>query len=257
MSILWLSKPAIARGLFAIGLLFFCQISSAAIVSVIDPVGGDREVTIDQTTSGTRMSKSSFQSLINSINNLTKAAVFNADSFSNGLGAPDTSSSRDFSSEGTAYNDLLFTMTGITRYARSDAAGTSGTNGIFVSGAQTITLTPDPGYLVSHFGMTHLATSVATDTISVTVNFSGGGSDVFTAIGSAGPPTYWLGFVAPAGQSITTVNIVDSAGGVFANFDDVAVVVTAIPEPSSMVLLGVMFAGGLIGHRKRISSWLA
>jgi hypothetical protein len=229
------------------------SIAPAAIVSTIDPVGGDKDVTVDMVTSGTRISKADMQSLITSINDLTQAAVFNADSFNNGTGAPDNSSARDFSSEGTAYDNLVFNMSGITRYARSDAVGTSSVNGIYVSGTQTITLTPDSGYRISHFGMTHIATASALDTITVTVNFSGGGNDVFNAAGSAGAPAYWLGFVAPAGQSITSVVIVDSAGGAFANFDDVAVIATAtIPEPSSIGLSAMLLIfGGISTFRLR------
>lgn len=250
MNICWLPKSANTLGVFLSGILF-CTLSPAAIVSTIDPVGGDRDVTIDQVTSGTRISKANMQSLITSINDLTKAAVFNADSFNNGTGVPDTGSSRDFSSEGTAYNDLVFTISGLTRYARSDALGTSSVNGIYVSGAQTITLTPDPGYLISHFGMTYITTTAATDTISVTVNFSGGGSDVFTAAGSAAAPTYWLGFVAPTGQTINSVAIVDSAGGSFANFDDVAVIASAIPEPNAIAFSLLVLSGITAAARSR------
>lgn len=147
-------KLASALGAFLGGVLY-CGLAQAAIVSTIDPAGGDRDVTIDQVTAGSRISKADMQALITSINDLTKAAVFNADDYNNGTPITDNAG-RDFSSEGTAYNNLVFTISGTARYARTDAAGTSSEYGVFVNGAETWTLTPDTDFVISHFGMTLL-----------------------------------------------------------------------------------------------------
>ena len=73
--------------------------------------------------------------------------------------------------------------------------------------------------------------------LTVTANFSGGGSDNFSTSTSG---HYFIGFVAPSGESITSVTLQEQAGGAFFGYDDVSFV--SVPEPSSTALLGL---GGL------------
>lgn len=215
--------------------------AQAAIVNVIDPVGGERDITIDQTDSATRISRASMQTLIQATGDLTRAGVFDAQGFTG-------TTNRSFNAEGAAYTDLVFNLTGATRYGRGDGAGTSGDACTFISVSETWTFTPDPGVLVTHFGLAIVAHATE-GPITVTVNYSGGGNDSYTAPAAAGGPAHWAGFIAPAGQTVTTVAITEPSGGNFASLDDISFV--TIPEPSSAALLGSAVAGLLVVRRRR------
>lgn len=78
-----------------------------------------------------------------------------------------------------------------------------------------------------------------------------GSTEQITAANAPGA-IFW-GFIAPAGRTIVGLNItsVDGGGvGQFSRFDDLGFVVAAIPEPTSLGLLG-MACVGLVLRRRR------
>jgi len=112
--------------------------------------------------------------------------------------------------------------------------------------------------VVSEVGLTVLSRSVwgTTSNVSITANFSGGGStnlssNVSNAIGA--DDTFYH-FVAPTGESITSLDFDNSSGGGNANqnripVDDLAFI-TSVPEPSSVLLLGLSASCGLMRRRR-------
>lgn len=89
--------------------------------------------------------------------------------------------------------------------------------------------------------------------VTAIANFSGGGSVTETAtIDSVkGAGDTFFGFIAPSGQTITSFSIASSASGTGSpDFDDIAFVTNAVPEPSTYLL---MIAGaGVLAFYLRI-----
>jgi len=98
---------------------------------------------------------------------------------------------------------------------------------------------------VTQAGLVVVSRAGAPNSATVTANFSGGGSasDTFAIGGSNGGDDTFFGFVAPTGQTITSL-VYD--GSTFTNVDDFGFV-TNVPEPSSLALLA---AGGLLVLRR-------
>ena len=218
---------------FSVALLAVSFIASnsarAAVVAMID-VGGNVDITDELGT----LSKLDMQTLITTTNDLTMAGVLDAEgSFDDG----------DFSNDTGALSDKI---TGTTRYGRSGGAASkaSGSRWGFISGADgTETWTPD--YNLTHFGLITSAAS-GNDRLTVTVFYSDATTEGLTGVVGE---TNWMGFHKD-GEIITSINVTSpSAGGVFANYDDVSLVFS-VPEPSSTALLGL---GGLalVLRRKR------
>ena len=227
---------------FSVALLAVSFIASnsarAAVVSMID-VGG----VVDIDTDLGSLTKDDMQTLITTTNDLTMAGVLDSE------GVPDANG--DFSQDTGALSDKI---TGTTRYGRSGGAASkaSGSRWGYVLSAGNETWTPDVLYIGpnSNAGLTHfgLITTTATnnDRLIVTVTYSDASTEAL--LGVAGE-TNWMGFHKD-GEIITSINVTSpSAGGVFANYDDVSLVFS-VPEPSSTALLGL---GGLalVLRRKR------
>ncbi|MCP5535210.1 MAG: PEP-CTERM sorting domain-containing protein [Akkermansiaceae bacterium] len=207
----------------------------AALVSVIDAAGSGA-VDFAGTTTGNRISMSDFQTVINTVGDTSLAGVFDNETTNSG----NLSGDDDF---GDLASGLTITHTGGNRYGRSDvgeARGVvSGTKGMFIAGTDTFTLSAPVGRLFSHFGW--VAWGTATDGYNATANFSGGGSATGTSVGNNGQT--FIGFVAPSGESITSVSFTKSSGlSGYGGGDDIAFATVAVPEPSSTALLGL---GGL------------
>ena len=83
-----------------------------------------------------------------------------------------------------------------------------------------------------------------------TAEFSGGGNSALTqAMTGVAGDNFFLQFAAPAGETITALTIDGSgiSGGNFFSTDDLGFI--AIPEPGTLVLLGI--GGLLVGLRRR------
>ena len=227
---------------FSVALLAVSFIASnsarAAVVAMID-VGGNVDITDELGT----LSKLDMQTLITTTNDLTMAGVLDAEgSFGSG----------DFSNDTGALSDKI---TGTTRYGRTPGVSghetASGDQFGYVSVGET--WTPDVLYIgpnsnagLTHFGL--ITTPVANNDgrLFVTVTYSDATTE---SLEGAKDQTNWLGFHKD-GEIITSIQVTSpSAGGVFANYDDVSLVFS-VPEPSSTALLGL---GGLalVLRRKR------
>jgi len=201
----------------------FSSVSRGAVVGLLD-VGGNVDISNELGT----FSSTAMQSLITSTGNLDFAGVLDAEgSFGSG----------NFSNDSGV---LATKITGASRYGRDDgtAAKASGSRWGFVNGGPE-TWTPDAG--LTHFGLI-TTPSAAGNLLTVGVTYSDASTDSVTA--SALNSASWIGFHNP-GETITSIQVSEVAGGPFANYDDVSLVF--IPEPSSVVLL----ATGLFGFLRR------
>ncbi len=143
-----------------------------------------------------------------------------------------------------------FAMTFVNETTNSDATFTFGA----ITGG-------DPGEGVTSVGLTFLSrTSRDYGDVIATATFSGGGSAsssvATTGVNgsfTAGTNDTFFGFIAPTGETITSLKI-DPTSTVGYSIDDLAFITTAtsapIPEPASVMLLatGTMM---LLGRRRR------
>ena len=195
------------------------QISHAAVTDTINPNG---KTLVDQTTAGTRISLADMQALITAAGDLTAAGVLNADDDPNTGG--DFTADVDYAATVAAGGHGI---TGANRYGRTGAGGdpTSGSKFGYVAGSNTWTLSGD----ITHFGATFYERGpLATGIWTVTANFSGGGSDTFTSDGTM--ENYWVGFAAPAGETIDSIAISETVTD-WGTYDDVSFV--AVTSPST------------------------
>jgi hypothetical protein len=226
---------------FSVALLAVSFIASnsarAAVVAMID-VGGAVGIENDLGS----LSSSDMQTLITTTSDLTMAGVLDAEG---------TFGSGDFSNDTGALSDKI---TGTTRYGRTGGTGqyASGSRWGFIPSAGNETWTPDVLYIGpnSNAGLTHFGLITTTqsnnDRLIVTVTYSDASTEGLEGVAGE---TNWMGFHKD-GEIITSIQVTSpSAGGVFANYDDVSLVFS-VPEPSSTALLGL---GGLalVLRRKR------
>ena len=230
---------------FSVALLAVSFIASnsarAAVVAMID-VGGNVDITDELGT----LSKLDMQTLITTTNDLTMAGVLDSEGTWPALGA------------GTFENEigvLSGKITGAERYGRTGGAGqyASGSRWGYVLSAGNETWTPDVyhtgfynNYGLTHFGLITTPVANSDGRLFVTVTYSDATTESLEGVNGQ---TNWLGFHKD-GEIITSINVTSpSAGGVFANYDDVSLVFS-VPEPSSTALLGL---GGLalVLRRKR------
>lgn len=215
----------------------------AALVSTIDAAGSG---TVDfiGTTTGNLISMSDFQTIINTVGDTSLAGVFDNETTSSGNLSADV----DY---GNLASGLTITHTGGDRYGRGDVGESrgvvSGAKGMFIAGTDTFTLSAPTARVFSHFGW--VAWGTATDGYNATANFSGGGSAVGTSVGNDGQT--FIGFVAPSGESISSVSFTKTSGlSGFGGGDDIAFATTAVPEPSSSLLLSIAGLGVMLRRRR-------
>jgi hypothetical protein len=134
----------------------------------------------------------------------------------------------------------------------------------FATNTPTITLGPiydSSDNVISGVGVTQVGFAILSRNdyaanVQVTAHFSGGGTSVASRqIGqSAGGQDTFYGFIAPEGQTISSLGLVmtrvDTSGGAFMGLDDFGFV-TNVPEPS-VALIGGLGMLTLLRRRRRI-----
>lgn len=201
----------------------------AALVSTINPLGRTLGGT---TTSGNFISAADFQTLITTAADTAIAGVFDTESPTAGsLNVVETS-----------YSAAGITLTGVSRYGRSDSLPatvlTSGTRGGYVNGSETWTLASKAAdTVISEFGVVFSNQAASTHLITATATFTDNSTTVYTSpTTDAAPGTgtfEFVGFRAPAGLGIKSVAILETTGGAFLAYDDIAYKVSPVPEPST------------------------
>lgn len=207
-----------------------------ALVSTINP--NNRTIHVATTTGGSFIGLADLQAIVTGRGDLTTAAVLSGE-------ASDGTSSITIGTELDNGGDpAKFTFSGPNRYSRDDAAAslsaTSGPRFGLVAGSNTWTL----GSTVPHQGVTHfgaifygyLADNSA-NLVSVTATFDDSTTAVYTATAAAQQYTF-VGFAAPDGKFITSIQVVEAGGGGWLGYDDVTIV-TSVPEPSAALLGGL------------------
>ncbi len=111
---------------------------------------------------------------------------------------------------------------------------------------------------VSQFGITLIARGNRNWNGTVTATFDDLTTDTFTISGlgndgSGNTEDTFIGFQAPTGTFITSVAFTDTGSGGFTlSGDDLGIIVAAVPEPTSLTLMGLTLGGAiLLGRKKR------
>jgi len=218
--------------------------AEAALVSTINSNG--RTIHVSTATGGSFISMEDLQSIVTNRNDLTTAAVLTGE-------ASDGSSITIGDELANGGDPAKFTFTGPDRYSRNDTAvalaATSGERFGLVAGSNTWSVGSTlPLQGVTHFGAIfygYLADGSA-NLVSVTATFDDATTAVYTA--TANPLEYtFVGFAAPDGKFITSIQVVEAGGGGWLGYDDVTIV-TSVPETSAAILGSL---GGLALLRRR------
>lgn len=165
-------------------------------------------------------------------------------------------SSSIFTSYGTSHTkSLQLSLSGSLSVVTGLAEGqTSLSGGQYVDlGAASFTLTMGtisgglPGEAVTQFGLGFLSETFGSSplnfgNVSLTAHFSGGGSATETSAINANNTVgdTFYGFVAPAGQSITSISMTTDGTNGLPDIDDIGFVTTAaVPEPATCWMLAI------------------
>ncbi len=216
----------------------------AALVSTLN--GNGRTIDVETTSGGGFISLADLQAIVTARGDLTTAAVLSGE-------ASDGTSSTTIATELANGGDpAKFTFSGPNRYSRNDAAAalsaTSGGRFGLVADSNTWTMgSTIPLQGVTHFGAifyNYLNTGTA-NLVSVTATFDDSTTAVYTATAAALDYTF-VGFAAPDGKFITSIQATEVSGGGWMGYDDVTIV-TSVPEPACALLGGL----GLLGLLRR------
>lgn len=113
-----------------------------------------------------------------------------------------------------------------------------------------------PGEFVSQVGLTVLSrnTGAFPSNVTLTAGFSGGGTASQTALidRAQGTDDTFYGFVAPAGQSISTLSVAlaNTTGDARALVDDLGFITAVVPEPASATAVLAGLAGLTLRRRR-------
>jgi hypothetical protein len=136
------------------------------------------------------------------------------------------------------------------------ASGGSGGGYMGIQGTSSYSLTfqPAAGDGVVDFGITDVARSSGNSAGNFTVHFSNGSTLTSSSQSLTGATTtgVFFGFSAPTGLTITSVDLANT-GASASRFDDVALVVSPVPEPASLGLLSVGTLA-LLRRRRRMTA---
>jgi MYXO-CTERM domain-containing protein len=219
--------------------------AQGALVSTLNSNG--RTVHVQTSTGGSFISLADLQTIVTARGDLTTAAVLT------GEAADGTSSTTIATELANAGDPALFSFSGPNRYSRNDAAvalaATSGARFGLIADSNTWNVgSTIPLQGVTHFGTLfyNYLTGGAANLVSVTATFDDATTAVYTATAATFEYTF-VGFAAPDGKFITSVQVTETAGGGWLGFDDVTIVTSVVPEPSS-ALLGAL---GLIALWRR------
>jgi autotransporter-associated beta strand protein len=139
-----------------------------------------------------------------------------------------------------ANGGATFSLSGFARWSRNDTPPgplASGSRFGFVNGTETWNFgTAVPQVGAAYVGVILKNGGAAGGAITLTAHFSDGTTDVFNA---TAPFTVaqFVGFKAPDGTTITSIGVVEPAGGAFLQFDDLAVVLNP-PAPGDVTWAG-------------------
>jgi len=206
----------------------------ASLVTTLNPRG--RAIAAETATGGAFISLADFQALLTLRNDPANAGVFDSEN---------VASAGALASVEPDYATANFTISGAARYGRNDASvgdsATSGSRFGFVNGSETWTFGSKTANGVSHVGALfyNWSTGGSANLVSVTATFDDNSTATYNATAATQQYSF-VGFAAPPGRTIATIQILETAGGDWVMYDDVAVVL--VPEPTSTAL----FALGLL-----------
>jgi len=157
---------------------------------------------------------------------------------------------------------LSFTDTGDA--GRTLSIGGAGSNRLPISGGNALSGQYDlnfgsfsltggnPADRLTHFGMTILQRNQGRN-FAVTATFSDLSTLTFNTISISADidssEDTFFGFVAPDGESITNIAVTEGSSN-FTSFDDIGIIVTPVPEASTVALLGLCGIALILRRRR-------
>ena len=192
-------------------------------MTAINPLA--RTLSQQTATSARQISLADLQALITARGDRTTAGVFDSE---NVAGAGNLTAAEP------DYAAAKFTLTGMARYGRNDAAAasatTSGSRFGFVNGTETWTLGSRTSNGVTHFGATFSNWGSGALLTTVVATFSDDSTSTFTSTATSGQWVF-VGFQAPGALTIKSVTVTENSAGNWLGFDDVAVVLASTAAP--------------------------
>ncbi len=199
----------------------------AALIPALNPNG--RTIHAQTETAGNFISLADLQAVIDERADLTTAAVLS------GEAADGTSATTIAEELANGGSPALFTFSGPNRYSRNDAAvalaATSGGRFGLIAETNTWTLGSTIPQGVSHFGAIFYSYLPSSNLVSVRANFSNGTFTTYAATATDLQYTF-VGFAAPEGATIISIQVTEASGGGWLGFDDVAIV---LAEPGAPI----------------------
>lgn len=220
--------------------------ANGALVSTLNSNG--RAIHVSTATGGAFISMADLQIIVTNRNDLTTAAVLTGE-------GGDGSSITIGDELANGGNPASFTFAGPDRYSRDDAAvglaATSGGRFGLVAGSNTWTVGSTlPLQGVTHFGAVFYGylSDGSANLVSVTATFNDATTAFYEATANSREYTF-VGFAAPDGKFITSIQVTETNAGGWLGYDDVTIV-TSVPEPSA-ALLGGLGALAILRRRQR------
>ncbi len=198
-------------------------VAEASLVTALNPLA--RTISQQTATADRQINLADLQAVITARGDRTTAGVFDSEN---------VTAAGNLTSAEPDYATAKFTLTGMARYGRNDAAAasttTSGSRFGFVNGTETWTLGSRTSAGVTHFGATFCNWGSGALLTSVVATFSDDSTSTFTSTATSGQWVF-VGFQAPASLTIKSVTVNESTAGNWVGFDDVAVVLASTSAP--------------------------